>query len=154
MGHGICFCYSLNRPSLSRPEMEAVFSNLRFSTGHRPRSLVLSPATVLHFRRDALVASNRGLCCNYSRPVVQRSRESVIVTKSDQILSFLFFLLSFSRFQPGQIERKKERERDDQVPFFFMRKRILFVDLDNPRCKLFLLQLNISYLLEIYWVGN
>lgn len=113
MGHGICFCYSLNRPSLSRPEMEAVFSNLRFSTGHRPRSLVLSPATVLHFRRDALVASNRGLCCNYSRPVVQRSRESVIVTKSDQILFLLSFLPSlFLSFSACWTNREKERERE------------------------------------------
>lgn len=113
MGHGICFCYSLNRPSLSRPEMEAVFSNLRFSTGHRPRSLVLSPATVLHFRRDALVASNRGLCCNYSRPVVQRSRESVIVTKSDQILFLLSFLPSlFFSLSAFWTDREKERERE------------------------------------------
>lgn len=112
MGHGICFCYSLNRPSLSRPEMEAVFSNLRFSTGHRPRSLVLSPATVLHFRRDALVASNRGLCCNYSRPVVQRSRESVIVTKSDQILFLLSFLPSLFLSLSTWTDREKERERE------------------------------------------
>lgn len=110
------------------------------STGHRSRSLVLSPATVLHFRRDAFVVSNRGLCCNYFRPVVERFRESVITTKNDQILFLFSFFpsLFFDAFSLLDRERKRKKERSAMIsPSFFLRMR-MFIDLDNPRCKYFI----------------
>lgn len=122
------------------------------STGHRSRSLVLSPATVLHFRRDALVVSNRGLCCNYFRPVVERFRESVITTKNDQILFLFSFFpsLFFDAFSLLDRERKWKKERSAMIKF-----HLSFCEWECLSI-LIILVANISYhrFWNIYWQGR
>lgn len=119
------------------------------STGHRSRSLVLSPATVLHFRRDAFVVSNRGLCCNYFRPVVERFRESVITTKNDQILFLFSFFpsLFFDAFSLLDRERKRKKERSAMIKF-----HLSFCEWECLSI-LIILVANISYhrFWNIYW---
>lgn len=119
------------------------------STGHRSRSLVLSPATVLHFRRDAFVVSNRGLCCNYFRPVVGRFRESVITTKNDQILFLFSFFpsLFFDAFSLLDRERKRKKERSAMIKF-----HLSFCEWECLSI-LIILVANISYhrFWNIYW---
>lgn len=108
MGSVFPCCYSLNRPSLSRPEMGAVFSNLRFrpATGlvllffHPRRCYTLDEMLSLR-PTEGFGAIIFGLSSNDS----EKASSPPETTKFFSF--FLFFVLSFSA---SWTEREKERD--------------------------------------------